>query len=72
MSHAPSEVGNRLGTLSTGAVEKERAMWVLIAFGVFALAVCIVAFLRGASTIEELDLSDGPGVTYDERHRDAA
>ena len=47
-------------------------MWVLIIFGLFALTVCIVAFFRGAATIEELDLSGARSIKYDDEHRDAA
>ena len=47
-------------------------MWLLIGFGLFALAVCVVAFLGGASSIEELDLSDARRVKQDDRHRDTA
>lgn len=47
-------------------------MWVLIVFGLFAVAICVVAFVRGASTIEELGLSDARSVRYDNERRDAA
>ena len=49
-------------------------MWVLIIFTLFALAVCIMVFVRGGSTlsVEERMLLDRRTEARDARHRDAA
>ena len=49
-------------------------MWVLIIFALFAAAVCLVAFLHGASTlsVEERVLLDTRTDVRDAQHRDAA
>lgn len=49
-------------------------MWVLIIFALFAAAVCIAAFVRGASTlsVEERVFLDTRTDVSDAQHRDAA
>lgn len=42
-------------------------MWILIGFGLFAFVVWVISFMQGASSIEQLELSDARDIKRHER-----